>query len=114
MLAAPNADAGRTVSPAALRRLRAHAWPDNTAELATVCAKLADHGTRSVITADNVELALASPRPVSTELATVAAEEKRLLLNALVQNRFRKGQTAAALGISRKTLYNRLKRYGLS
>ena len=34
-------------------------------------------------------------------------------LDALRRNRFRRGETAAFLGIARKTLYNRMRRLGL-
>jgi DNA-binding NtrC family response regulator len=39
--------------------------------------------------------------------------EKQFLLNALKQNRGHRGKTAAMLGIDRKTLYMKLKKYGV-
>ena len=37
----------------------------------------------------------------------------RLTAEALARNGFRRGQTAAELGITTRTLYNKIKKYGL-
>jgi two-component system response regulator HydG len=48
------------------------------------------------------------------ELRTALEEfEKQLILEALEQNQGHKGKTAAMLGIDRKTLYTKLKKYGV-
>ena len=39
--------------------------------------------------------------------------ERDWLLDGLRRNRFRRGDTAAFLGVSRKTLYNKMRREGL-
>ena len=41
-------------------------------------------------------------------------EEREAILNALVQNRWNKSRTAHALGISRRTLYRRMKKQAIS
>jgi transcriptional regulator of acetoin/glycerol metabolism len=38
---------------------------------------------------------------------------KEFLCQAVEQHRWHKGQTAAALGLERKTLYRKMKKYGL-
>lgn len=43
----------------------------------------------------------------------VAAFEKHLILNTLAQNAGQRGKTAQILGIPTKTLYNKLKKYGV-
>ncbi|MCE5334123.1 MAG: Fis family transcriptional regulator, partial [Desulfobacteraceae bacterium] len=40
--------------------------------------------------------------------------EKEILENCLIQNLWHRGRTAAALGIDRKTLFTRMKQYGLN
>ncbi|WP_245482406.1 helix-turn-helix domain-containing protein [Mesorhizobium sp. M4A.F.Ca.ET.050.02.1.1] len=40
-------------------------------------------------------------------------DEREWILDALQRHRFRRGQTARYLGISRKTLYNKMQSYGL-
>ena len=39
--------------------------------------------------------------------------EKAWILDGLKRNRFRRGRTAEHLGVSRKTLYNKMRQYGL-
>jgi DNA-binding NtrC family response regulator len=39
--------------------------------------------------------------------------EKAWILDGLKRNRFRRGRTAEHLGVSRKTLYNKMRLYGL-
>ena len=39
--------------------------------------------------------------------------EKQLIIDALKQNQGHKTQTAAILGIDRKTLYTKMKKYGM-
>ena len=41
------------------------------------------------------------------------ASEREWILDALRRNRFRRGETARFLGLSRKTLYNKITLYGL-
>jgi DNA-binding NtrC family response regulator len=40
--------------------------------------------------------------------------EKRIILNALNQNQWRRGKVAAMLGIDPKTLYTKMKKIGLN
>lgn len=43
----------------------------------------------------------------------IAAEEKRIILNALQQSRWNRNETAVKLGVSRKTLFNKMQQYDL-
>ena len=43
----------------------------------------------------------------------VAEFEKEIILNALEENRWQKARTAVALGIHRKTLFTKMKKFGL-
>jgi two-component system response regulator AtoC len=53
-------------------------------------------------------------RPKARNLQEALKEfEKQLILDALKQNLGHRGNTAAALGIDRKTLYTKLKKYGV-
>jgi DNA-binding NtrC family response regulator len=51
---------------------------------------------------------VALPEPQRTEMG-----EREWLLEALQQHRFRRAETAQALGMARKTLYNKMRRYRL-
>lgn len=103
------------ISPEALRGLEQHAWPGNVRELENVLERamvfagdgrigLADLGTLS-----------ASPRgPRESELIGVnlAELEKRAILATLAAYGGNRGGAATALGVSERTIYNRLKEYG--
>jgi transcriptional regulator with PAS, ATPase and Fis domain len=44
----------------------------------------------------------------------MATTEKDLIEQALIRNNYNRTRTAKELGVSRVTLYNKMKRYGLS
>jgi DNA-binding NtrC family response regulator len=109
-------------SPQALKRLADYAWPGNVRELRNVLQRAYVMTAGSEI-ADSWlprnELAGPPPRQgraSSLEIAVgtpLAAAERQLILATLEHFGHHKERTAAALGISLKTLYNRLKEYGL-
>ncbi|PIW90557.1 MAG: hypothetical protein COZ93_01130 [Nitrospirae bacterium CG_4_8_14_3_um_filter_44_28] len=45
--------------------------------------------------------------------AIKSEEEKKLIINALAEARWKRMEAAARLGISRKSLFNKMKKYGL-
>jgi DNA-binding NtrC family response regulator len=49
--------------------------------------------------------------PESTLLASVDAYEKQLILKVLEDNQWHRGKAAAALGIHRRTLFKKIKKY---
>jgi DNA-binding NtrC family response regulator len=55
----------------------------------------------------------ASSRPAVTLEARVEGVEQRIIEECLQRNNYRRKQTAAELGISRVTLYNKMKKFGL-
>ncbi|WP_439598238.1 phosphoenolpyruvate hydrolase family protein [Falsiroseomonas sp.] len=98
------------LEPAALRLLMARSWPGNLRELAEVLRRAATEGRggRITLAALEAQLGPASAAPPASPL-----DERAWILDALRRNRFRRGETAAFLGIARKTLYNRMRRLGL-
>jgi two-component system response regulator AtoC len=103
---------------AARQRLRTYAWPGNVRELRNVVQRafiLADEeiGPESL----PAELGGAGPTDASgptlqLEVGTSIAEaDRRLILATLDQQGWDKRKAAAVLGISLKTLYNRLSTY---
>jgi DNA-binding NtrC family response regulator len=89
------------VSPDGYRTLFAHTWPGNTRELrrvleqAAVAAQGPLIGSAELAAAIGARSAAAADRPMA---------EKEWILDGLRRNRFRRGATAAFLGLSRKTL----------
>jgi DNA-binding NtrC family response regulator len=113
-----NADENKEITDDALEALGAHSWPGNVRELKNVVRSayiLADDAVRAADLAPEVT----SRRPVTeTDDALqvppgtpLAEAEKRLILATLEQCDGNRTQTAKQLGISVKTLYNRLKAY---
>ncbi len=104
-------------SQAALDQLRLHRWPGNVRELKNIVE-------RSCIMADDVILPSNLPAELGGEPAPITGPhiriqvgasmdeaEKKLILATLNQYGGDKKQTADTLGISLKTLYNRLNQY---
>jgi DNA-binding NtrC family response regulator len=52
-------------------------------------------------------------RPDASLEARVDVLERRIIEDCLHRNNFRRKETAAELGISRVTLYNKMKKFGL-
>ncbi|HET7293281.1 MAG TPA: sigma-54 dependent transcriptional regulator [Vicinamibacteria bacterium] len=107
-------ETAKRFSPAALDRLRRHAWPGNVRELRNVVQ-------RAFILAENEigvdELPLGERRqPAGAEVAlavgtSLADAERRLILATLENLDGDKRRAAEILGISLKTLYNRVNQY---
>ena len=98
------------LDPLALRLLVSRPWPGNLRELGAVLIRAATEARGSRITAAALEALL---DPAEELPATAPEDERSWILNALRRHRFRRGETAAFLGIGRKTLYNRMRRLGL-
>ena len=102
--------AAAELEPAALRLLMARSWPGHLRELREVLQRAATETRDGRITLAALEAQLG---PASSGAPPSPADERAWILDALRRNRFRRGETAAFLGIARKTLYNRMRRLGL-
>lgn len=99
-------------SSGALQRLQAHDWPGNEAELRTIIGRLAGRSLRLPVQTEELEPLLQSAPSVGRQRK--GRTEKDLIVDALWRNSFNRSKAAEVLGISRKTLYNKIKKYGLS
>ncbi len=95
---------------AAIQCLQAHLWPGNEAELRSVLGALA-----GPLRSEPVQPAELLPllRQKSGADGNVRTEKDRIV-DALWRHGFNRTRAAQALGMSRKTLYNKIKRFGLS
>lgn len=102
-----------TMSPDALTKLREYAWPGNVRDLKHTVER-AYILANDVIEAEHVVLDTSINDTMSDGLPTdVSLEEveKHVILKTLEENAGKKNETAKILGISVKTLYNKLERY---
>ncbi|MBI4604175.1 MAG: sigma 54-interacting transcriptional regulator [Planctomycetes bacterium] len=120
---AEGSGAALSLSEAAWRRLREHPWPGNVRELQNVLARLRLEGLQEA-SASDVERALGGrePRGLVAE-SLLAADGLDALKDRLERDyvlyhyRRLRGDTrglCAHLGLSRRQLYNRLKRLGIA
>ena len=110
-------EAGRqtiSLEPAARQALLAFAWPGNVRQLRTVLRTV-------VALCDNGRVGLADlPAPVRQAPVHKVAElpladaERQTLLAALERQRWHMTQTAEQLGVSRNTLYRKLRKHGIA
>lgn len=102
----------RGLSPRALEALRAYSWPGNVRELQMVIRRAGVLARGDLIEPRDVPLQPARSAAGSSgdlpEGLTLAALEERYIKKVLAQCKGHRGRTAARLGISVKTLYNKL------
>jgi transcriptional regulator with PAS, ATPase and Fis domain len=98
------------LSPEALARLERHPWPGNVRELKNVMMRTALLAAFPTLRADDVRFeGQAGPAPSSTEAPSRAKDrERQQILDALEQTAWNQTRAAEVLGISRRTLLNRL------
>jgi sigma-54 dependent transcriptional regulator, acetoin dehydrogenase operon transcriptional activator AcoR len=111
---------GLSLAPDALEALRDHGWPGNVRELKNVILRAAATAADPRIGASDLLLAAVDPSPAtgrsvaSTLRALVLDSERDALLAALEASEWNVVRAAEQLGVSRMTLYRRLRRYGIS
>ena len=105
----------KQISETVLRRFSQYYWPGNVRELRNVVNYAAAISSNGMITHEDLPPEL----PDETEEAPAAPEnireemEKNLILSLLQKNEYNKKRTAELLNMSRKTLYSRLRKYGI-
>lgn len=120
----------KTFSAAAIQQLSHYGWPGNVRELknavyrayvmsadVVIDTQWLPSPTTSPTTSPATKLSACPEAPAGHEVltlpmgTTLAQAEELLIMATLRQHHHQKERTAAALGISLKTLYNRLKQY---
>lgn len=96
-------------------------WPGNIRELENVVQRYTIVGHPRFIenlleenkTAEHITPPLPNPEEVKDLNKIVKLVEKKIVINALEQNHWKRSSTAAFLNIDRKTLFNKMKQFGL-
>ncbi len=99
----------------ALNRLKQHSWPGNVRELENAVERSFVTASGKLITTD--ELSFLEPEPVKTGAGpkvSLAELEKAHIVDVLKECDFNISQAAKVLEIDRTTLYNKMKKYGIS
>jgi sigma-54 dependent transcriptional regulator, acetoin dehydrogenase operon transcriptional activator AcoR len=100
-----------TVAPEAMQNLLRGAWPGNVAELEQALrSALARRHNRQITAADLPESCLATSRRVLTEWECI---ERDAIVRALRESGGDKIKGAARLGISRATIYRKIRTFGI-
>lgn len=88
-------------------------WPGNLRQMKNVVRRATLLAQGKYITLDDMgDLQVVPPQPVSMALRNEETEKQRIV-EALKQTGYNKSRAALLLGIDRKTLYNKLKLYGI-
>lgn len=121
----------REMDASAYRALMQHHWPGNVRELRNVLERAVVMCEREVVSVRDLPVLHAKPAGEREGLPRLSARsdetswqaassngalpetEREWILDALRRNRFRRQETAAELGLARKTLYNKMRHYGL-
>jgi DNA-binding NtrC family response regulator len=100
---------------AAFEALSAHGWPGNVRELQNVVERLVVLNQSGLILKQEVLPCLGGPAPAGAAAlgASVAEAEKTAIQNALKSTGGNRTQAAKVLGVSRRTLHNKLREYGI-
>jgi DNA-binding NtrC family response regulator len=111
------------ITPAAMKSLLQYDWPGNVRELENCIARAVTLGDQHVIDVQDLPPAIRTEQPASSEMTpqdasslstTALAEmEKMTILRVFEQAHGDKALAGKMLGISRATLYRKLKRYNI-
>jgi DNA-binding NtrC family response regulator len=108
----------RGLAPAAAEALERHAWPGNVRELRNVVHRAVVAAGSGLVDLEHLPPEVhatpsrapgAGPGPVTT----IREMERHLIVRALAETSQNKQRAARLLGITQKTLYNKLARYGM-
>jgi transcriptional regulator with PAS, ATPase and Fis domain len=111
------------ISPEALEIMRAYRWPGNVRELENVIERIVTLNDDTLIRPEHLPADLtgrgatvfAAVHPtVLPSGGVLASVEKDMIIRVLSEARFNKKQAAGRLGISRPTLYQKMKKYGIA
>lgn len=113
----------QSITQAAMDRIQAYEWPGNVRDLENAIQSAMILTPDGVIQSEHLPLRVKGYEqieinPVEKDGESIreinAQVEKEIILEALKKHNYNRTLTAEALHISRKTLFNKMKRYGLA
>jgi two-component system, NtrC family, response regulator len=101
-------------APSALAAINDHPWPGNVRELENRMKRAVIMAEGKLITAEDLDLGTPEPDGLAVNLKAAREEaDRKAIRQALARTEGNISNTAKLLGISRPTLYDLLKQYGL-
>lgn len=105
-------------TPSALAKMRSHDWPGNIRELQHTIEKAVIMSDASTVSPEDLWIGKsasksASVSALSPQFASIEEMERQMIRTALQENGDNYSEIANRLGITRQTLYNKIKRYNL-
>lgn len=105
----------RDIRPEAMQRLLSHLWPGNVRELENVMERAVILCESDAIGAEDLSVPAAAPLPSgSGPLPLLEEMERDYIMRVLEEADGNQSRASRILGINRKTLYLKLKKYGIS
>lgn len=105
-------------APETIRLFESYAWPGNLRQLKNVVRYATLLASHPQITPaelpEEIHQSVASPTPHAVSPLKNSNQEREMIVRALAEADNNKSKAAQLLGIDRKTLYNKLKLYGLN
>jgi len=106
------------VSPECINRLQSYGWPGNVREIKNVIHRAVVMCSGEVLLPEHLPKRFFAKQPgpptVSIRLgSTIAEAEKEIIAQTLVWSNNNRQRSAAILGITRRTLYNKISKYKL-
>jgi DNA-binding NtrC family response regulator len=103
---------GLKIGEDAVERLKSNPWPGNIRQLQHTIEKAVILAENSILRANDF---FPGNDEASSPVAAVTLDdmEKKMIQNALARNSWNQTAAADQLGITRQTLYNKIKKYGL-
>jgi DNA-binding NtrC family response regulator len=99
------------LSSGAMQKLREYSWPGNVRELQHTIEKAVILSDSDVL--DAHDFVFKTTTGYSSGASSFEEMEKQMILSALKKHGGKHSAVAQQLGVSRQTLYNKIKRYGL-
>lgn len=102
------------LSPEVRSQFEQHSWPGNVRELKNVLSFAHAMCSGELITADDLPSPFSDTEIGEGETGLLERNESKLIMEVLRKTGFNKSAAANLLKISRNTLYNKMRRYGIS
>jgi DNA-binding NtrC family response regulator len=102
-----------TFSPEAIRKLQAYPWPGNIRELQHTMEKAVILSENAILQPDDFYLNKPTRTDLTRQATTLIDAEKILIRHSLKKHEGNLSAVAEELGITRPTLYSKLKKYGI-